>query len=350
MRLFRLAVALLFGLSSLPGMAAASPIDPAKHQEKILLDTATFMNSLKSVGQMIGYMKASASADDREFFETVDRAVMEQPVAKTTIDVNKKIIYFKGLKPIQVLDLAAGKYSYEDRPFTFNRSLSAEKSMAQLEEIFFPQRSALLQLLLPEAQAMSSQQKGLMMGVFGAMGVMGMLSCFSQNQTKAEGQAQPQSQPQPQQQNPNGNCMMGFAGLLGLFIAMGIKTDEAKEVKCTVTSAGVRTAQIIGPGGRVLSSTQGLPGQYSTAPAIAGPVNYGPQLMQICGNQVALGNINQALAAPPILPPAPAMRAYVNAPPARPPSAAKIQSVKPQGREPAESGSARFLEPGAGAR
>lgn len=298
MRLFRFIVASLLAFTTsftLGGRGAYAKTPVAKAEEKILLDTSAFLNSLKSVGQMVSYMKATAKASDVEFFDSLDRAVLERPLPNTTIDINKKIIYFKGLKPIYVLDLAAGKYSYDDRRFTFDRSLGADEALSSLENVFFPKNgNALFRLLIPEALAMSSQQKGLMMGVFGAMGVMGMR---------------------------------------------------------TVTSAGVRTAQIVGPGGRVLSTTQGLPGQFVTAPAIAGPVNYGPQLMQICGNQVALGNINQALAAPPILPPVNAMRAYANPPAASVrPGAPATQSLKPQGREPTESGSARFLEPGAGAR
>ncbi len=350
MRMTRILLALMFAVSSTHSLQAwALAQDQAT--EKILLDTAGFLNSLKSVGQMVTYMKATASAEDKEYFDSLDGHVLTQKIPRADVDVKKKILYFKGLKPLKVLDVAAGKYSYDEREFTFDPKQGAEKVFESLERVIFPKaKNAFFQLLIPSAQAMGQQQKGMLMGVFDAMGIMGMLACFSGQQGQKPANQQNEGSQQPAGQGANPACMMGFAGLLGMFIAMGIKTDDAKEVKCTVTSAGVRTAQVIGPNGRVLSSTQGLPGQYVTAPAIAGPVNYGPQLMQICGNQTALGSINQALAAPPILPPAPAMQKFVNqAPPGSKP-VVKTQSLKPQDRKPAESGDARFLDPGAGAR
>ncbi len=351
MRTFRILLALWFALissHSLPVLAAS--VKAEKSEEKILLDMANFFNSLKSVGHMVNLMKASASEDDKEFLNDLDKETLAQPIPNVTVDVRKKIVYFKGLKPLQVLDLNKGKFSIDEREFSFDSTLNAEKAIAELENLFFPQKSAWLNWILPQAHAVSKQQKGMLMGVFGAMGIMGMMACFSGQKPAQQGQQQQQQQQQnqgQQQMSAAGGCGMGIAALLGLFLAMGIKTDEAKEVKCTVTMNGVQTAQVVGPGGRVLSSTQGLPGQYVNYPPSTGPMNYGNQLMQICSNPTALGNINQALAAPIVLPPAKQMKAYATGGPARPVTTT-TQSLAPQSRDPAQSGNARFLEPGTG--
>lgn len=340
MRCFRILLAFWFTFSS---TVFAAKLDD--HQ--ILVNTASYLSSLKSIGHMVNLMKGMANEEDKKYLNSFTKDELAQPMPEVSVDVTKKLIYIKGLQPIEVLDLAKGKFMFQGREFQFDPGMAIERAIVKLEEVIYPKKNAWLEMLLPSANAVSKQQKGMLMGVFGAMGVMGMLACMSGQQ----GQQGQQNQ-QQRQQSGNGACMMGLAGLLGMFMAMGISPDDKpKEVKCTVTMDGVRTAQIIGPNGQVLSSTQGLPGQYTTNPPLAMPMvgpPMGTQMMQICSNPTALGNINQALAAPIVLPPVNQMRSYVNAPAQFPAGGTAVRSLEPQSRKPAQSGDARFLDPAGG--
>lgn len=349
MRVFRLLLASWFFVVSTHSLEVfATPVKQSD-EEQLLLQTAEYLAKIKSVSQIANYMSATAPEADRMYFKSLERAILVQPIPKITVDVTKRVLYFKGMQPLKIVDLKGLKFSYDEREFTLTPLEGAEKNLERLQRVLFPEPTAFLNWILPSAHAVSSQQKGMLMGVFTAMGIIGMLQCFSGQQN---GQKQQQQQNQQASMGSNAACGMGLAALLGLFVAMGMKTDEQpKEIKCTITSAGVRTAQVIGPNGQVYSSVSGLPGQYVTNPPVAGPINYGNQLMQICSNQTALGNINQALAAPILLPPAPAMTAYATrsvAPATKPaPSGIQTQSHQPAN----QSGDARFLDPGqSGAR
>jgi len=365
MRTFRVIVAAWFALTSSHVLALNNDA-----LETLLLRSVRFYNSFKSTGHLVNLMKATASEEDRKFLEQMDADSLKK--APPEAAVKGKKLYIVGLqKPIEIVDISKGKYSYEGRAFTFDYKGGLEKSSKAMEEALFPKKVSLFDFILPPAYAVTSSQKQMLTMTMGLMGIMGLMQCFmqmSQNGGQmpapppapapappqyvqlANGQIQQVQQPQ---QGPQMNsCGMAVFGLLGMMMAMGLDpSDKPQEIKCTVDLNGNRTMVVNGMGGAPLTAPYV---QQPGKPIIFPPTMTGSQmtaasqLNQFCNNPMALQSANQALQAPYVIPPAPNYGAVV--PPGRP-QVVTTQSVDDRKPAEAQKGHADFAPPGtAGSR
>lgn len=365
MRSFRILLAAWFALTT--SLAFANTNDA---QETLLLRSVRFYNSFKSTGHLINLMKANASEEDRKFLETaLDADSLKKAPPEAAVKGNQ--LYVTGLKkPIEILDIGAGKFSYENRRFTIDYKGGLAKSLQDMENAIFPRKVSLFDFFVPPAHAVTSSQKQMLTMTMGLMGIMGLMSCFMQMSQNGGQMPAPPPAPappppqyvqlqngqiaqiqQPQQGPQMNSCGMAVFGLLGMLMAMGIDpSDKPQEIRCSVDMNGTRTLAIHGMGGAPLTAPYV---QQPGKPIIFPPTMTGSQMAagshinQFCMNPMALQAANQALQSPYTIPPAP-----VFAPPGKP-QVVTTQSVddrKPSAEEPKE-GTSGFMPPGtAGSR
>lgn len=354
MRSFRVALALWLAIPAYGHTTSEA-------QETLLLRTVRFYNSFRSAGHLVNLMKATASAEDRKFLESLSADTLKKSPPEAA--AHGRELYFRGLpKPILILDLSAGKYAVEGRPFTFNYRGELQKSLSEMERAIYPAKTSALEWVLPSAHAINSQQKDNLVMMSGVMGIASLLQCFMQMSQNGGQMPAPPPQPaaqyvqlpngqvqqvqQPQQMSSCGNALFG---LLAMMMAMSIDPDnKPQEIKCTVDMTGARTLVVNGLGGAPLTAPIV---QQPGKPIIFPPTMTGSQitaashLNQFCMNPMALQAANQALQAPYTIPSTP----IYSPPPSGKPQVVTTQSTEP--RQPAmtepEHGTADFMKTGA---
>lgn len=250
-------------------LAAASPNTKSVNYQ---LDKAReIYSTVKSVNQALRFFKVGANVKDVSY---LDRLMTETKGMKLpAMTIKGQLIRFDGLeKPLAVVDLRRGVFSYDGRRVVLNFKSGIEAKVNELERTFSGESAGIMDLMFPKARAMA--RSGILGIISGAMLGGGLAASLASIFNGGEGL----------------EMGVGLAGLgvVGLLAAEEMKKDETPQVRCVPGPNGTR---------QVIKYTRSS-NELEVLPDTPGSGVIG----SLCGGPGGPAGFNSALSAPPVLP------------------------------------------------
>jgi len=285
-----LAAAILPAFAQATEVSVKPPATPAPMAKKSLTSIEVGVkayNLVQGASKMIIAMKLGSRADDAAYLDGLAEKYKNDRLPKATIKNGD--IFLQGLRyPVKIVDIKEGTFSYKGRTFDINMKDGAEATFDALDAIVNPKPVVLLSWILPEAEAQSNSEAGLV-GILGVCSaVYGADQCLSEDGSQVGCGV--------------GSLLGGFG--IGYFLGAMNNQPPPTNMVCYPGQMGCSQVVLMGPRGPVNTIAQ-CPGQpVSYNPVIGQQVGIyaGPRmassLVEMCSYPTTMNMINTAYAAP----------------------------------------------------
>lgn len=251
MRNLTLTIALFWSVFALAAQPAPAPV---KKSLTTLEQGMKAYNLVQSVSKLYLAMKIGGRADDEDYFQKMADATTKDFLPKATVKNGE--IWLQGLpKPIKVIAINDGVFSYNGHNFDLSMKDGAEATFDAIKAIVYP-KSDVASWLLPEANA-DTNFTDMLAGIAGVGGfAMAANSCGDQSQAVGCGV---------------GGLLGGF-GLGYLITSLIDKNNAPSQMTCYPGQNGCSQVVLMGVNRVPVNTIAQCPGQ---------PISYSPALGQV---------------------------------------------------------------------
>jgi hypothetical protein len=298
MNTIKLALAFWFALSSSQLTLAAENTPPAKSLTPMEF-AARIYNNMDSPERLYNFLKIGASESDKKFIEQLQAKSAGHRVIKARAKGDQ--LWFDGLeKPLRAVNLKNGEFEYDGRIVKFDWSKGFRANYDRLNGAIRPKQIALIDWILPQAEA--DLDWGMILSGALTGGGLGMMIASPSSNMKMLGGI---------------GAMLGVFGLLASYNnhqnyrqpAPGIM-PMPQSVSCMPTSPGGIPQVMLNGASGPYATVSPYPNPYTITPNYGYPYGQAAagQLYGMCNDPGYLNGVNYALA--PSYPAAPSFASF----------------------------------------